>query len=262
MIRKFAAIGLSTVLLAACVPPPTQAPTPPPAPLPADTAVPAEPTEGQPLSPVDVRAMTCATLMAATDDDRAYASAFLLGYRSALKHMRTIEIKKIVAVEEAALAKCRDTPQAIASKVYAEALSRVGMESAPHEPRGRRGIRWEPVPTPQEPGAQHQTIPPMTPQPMAQPPAAPPPAWAAPVPQPPAAPTQQVAPPTPAPQPPAPPPPAPPAAQETAAPAPQPPASAPQPPAAQEPAAAPASPPAAPPEPTPQPPASQEQKPQ
>jgi len=135
MFRKVVVIGLGAMLLAACAPVPAETPQPAPPPSPAAAASEADMTEGQPLAPVDVRAMTCKTLTSATDDDKAYASMFLLGYRSALLRLRTIEIKKIEAVEETALAQCVATPDALATKVFAAALVRIQREGEP-------AIRW------------------------------------------------------------------------------------------------------------------------
>src|SRR5580704_13440121 len=138
MIRNAAIIGLGATLLAACVPVPAKGPNPPPAPEPqaeSTTATSAEPTEGKPLAPVDVRKLTCATLSGASDDDKAYATSFLLGYRSALIHSRTIEIKRIEAVEIAALADCAGKPDARAPKIFAAALARIGPGGEIREPR-------------------------------------------------------------------------------------------------------------------------------
>jgi hypothetical protein len=242
MIRKVAVIGLSAALLAACVPPPpqTQTAAPQQPTSAAPEAVPPDIAEGQPLARVDVRAMTCAALLAATDDDRAYASTFLVGYRSALLHMRTIEVKKIEAAEDDALAHCRSTPQALASRVFREALRRVGMEvvpgsplagapaagtpstgvTAPDEPRSPH-MRYRYVNPPPEPTTMIPATPVATPPPPAQPPAqqpAPPPAAA---PQPAAQPSAPPTPASPVPaQEPAASPPSAPAAQEPASPSP------------------------------------------
>jgi len=93
--------------------------------------------------------MTCATLNSAADDDKAYASTFLLGYRSALTHSHTIEVKRIEAVEEAALADCATKPEAMATKVFAAALAKIAAGAAnPLETPGtiskatRCGTRW------------------------------------------------------------------------------------------------------------------------
>jgi hypothetical protein len=123
MIPNITIIGLAAALLVACAPVPGQAPSPPPPEVEAPPP-PAEPVEAR-LAPVDVRKMTCATLTSASDDDKAYASTFLLGYRSALTHSHTIEVTQIEAVEDAALADCAARPDALAGKVFADALLKV-----------------------------------------------------------------------------------------------------------------------------------------
>lgn len=138
MIRNAVIIGLGATLLAACVPvQPPQGPKPPAAAEPAspsDLTAKFEPPEGQPLAPVDVRKLTCKTLSGSSDDDKAYATSFLLGYRSALIHSHTIEIKRIEAVEEAALADCATKPDALATKVFAAALAKIGPGGEIREP--------------------------------------------------------------------------------------------------------------------------------
>jgi hypothetical protein len=246
--------GLSLSLLAACAPVPAHAPKPP-APLEAEPAAPAataeppappgEPTEGQPLAPVDERTMTCAALSSASDDDKAYAASFLLGYRSALIHSHAIDTKQIEAIEIAALADCATTPTALASKVFAVELIKIGAGTAPRPSYPLyppyRGFHRA-LPAQAAPGqlAPDQT-PPLQTEPNQAPPmqyapaqttpaqATPPwepPSEAAPAPTPTPAPT-----PAPAPSPPTPPP--------AAEPSPAPPTPAPAPPAASPPAASP-----------------------
>jgi len=130
MIQKAAALGLAALLLSSCGPLPKQAPPPPSSASapesasqdPAQLAAAPEP----PMAPTDVRSITCGKLSGAQDDDKAYASTFLLGYRSALMRTHTIDIKRIEAVEEAALAECATKPDAKASQVFHEALLRIG----------------------------------------------------------------------------------------------------------------------------------------
>ena len=98
------------------------------------------------LPPVDVRAMTCRTLMSTSDDDKAYASTFLLGYRAALTRVHTIDVKKIEAVEEAALAQCAASPDAIANKVFAAALVKVERAERSSTPPIRFRRRLNPPP--------------------------------------------------------------------------------------------------------------------
>jgi hypothetical protein len=117
MSPKFAMIGLTGALLAACAPvaPPPATPAPPPAPV-AEAPVAS-------TAPIDVRSFTCASLLAASDDDRGYASMFFLGYRAALAHARTIEIAKIEAIEETALSACAASPNMPAGQAFAQALA-------------------------------------------------------------------------------------------------------------------------------------------
>ena len=114
------------------------------------------------MAPTDVRSMTCATLTSAQDDDKAYASTFLLGYRSALVHTHTIDIKRIEVVEEAALADCATKPEAKASHVFHAALLRIGPGGEPRTVRHRRrqspaqgtagqGVPEQPAPEPAAP---------------------------------------------------------------------------------------------------------------
>jgi hypothetical protein len=120
MSPKFAVIGLTGALLAACAPvaPPPASPAPPPAPAAAAPEAAVAST-----APIDVRSFTCASLLAASDDDRGYASMFFLGYRAALAHTRTIEIAKIEAIEETALSACAASPTMPAGQAFAEALA-------------------------------------------------------------------------------------------------------------------------------------------
>jgi hypothetical protein len=121
MSPKFAMIGLTGALLAACAPvaPPPATPAPPPAPA----AVPAPEAVAASTAPIDVRSFSCASLLAASDDDRGYASMFFLGYRAALAHTRTIEIAKIEAIEETALTTCAASPTMPAGQAFAQALA-------------------------------------------------------------------------------------------------------------------------------------------
>jgi hypothetical protein len=232
MIRNAVIIGLGATLLAACQPmPPPHGPTPPSSPEPqAEATTNPEPPEGKPLAPVDVRKLTCATLSGSSDDDKAYATSFLMGYRSALIHSRTIEIKRIEAVEQAALADCSGKPDAFASKIFAAALARIGPGGELREPHHehRRGPptlaapgaampdQQPPTPDQSTPAIQYSPTPsapsPMTPTPMAPtPPPTPPQVAPAPV-----APAQVTPPPPPSSTPPPrelPPPPAPPPIQ-------------------------------------------------
>jgi hypothetical protein len=120
---KFAVIGLLAALLAACAPasapPPAAAPAPPP---PAAEPAPA-PEPAAATAPVVIRTLSCAELLGATDDDRAAASMFIIGYRAALAHSRALAIGQIEGIEEAALAICAKNPKMTAINAFGKALA-------------------------------------------------------------------------------------------------------------------------------------------
>src|ERR1700744_2729000 len=119
MLPKIAVVGL-LFATAACAPMPRTAPTvPPTAASEADVASPADmktadagksgdalEPDMQAMPPTDVRTMKCSTINSAGDDDKAYASTFLLGYRSALMHLHVIDTKLIDSILQAAVAEC------------------------------------------------------------------------------------------------------------------------------------------------------------
>jgi len=146
MSPKITVVGLMLLATAACAPIPK--PTVPPTPgapgtgaeanaaspqadakpdakpaADADAGKPSDPQEPdmQAMPPTDVRTMKCAVINAAGDDDKAYASTFLLGYRSALAHMHVIDPKRIDSILQAAVAECAGKPNALAFRVFAEA---------------------------------------------------------------------------------------------------------------------------------------------
>ena len=128
MKATFAVLGL-LAMLAACAPLPPPAP-PPPAPETASAAKPAksddaDEPEMKALPPTDVRVMKCAVINSASDDDKAYASTFLLGYRSAMVHLSTVDTKQIDAILQAAVADCAAKPDAVAYKIFAAVQTKV-----------------------------------------------------------------------------------------------------------------------------------------
>src|SRR5579863_6154186 len=147
-------VGLAVMTLAGCAPMPPPAPSPPSgSPAAAETAnatagpVAAAPTtattdpqepEMKALPPVDVRAMPCAMLNSASDDDKAYAATFLLGYRSAMVHAHIIDTKQIDAILQAAVTDCAANPAANAYRVFAAAqIKAAAGERPPHRMRHR-----------------------------------------------------------------------------------------------------------------------------
>jgi hypothetical protein len=146
MSPKIAVIGWMLLAMAACAPLPNSVPphAPPPAAGPeAAAAPPSSPNAGAPsdlqepdmqaMPPTDVRTMKCSVINSAGDDDKAYASTFLLGYRSALAHMHVIDTKRIDAILQAAVGQCAAKPDALAYKVFADAEIKV--YAADHPPR-------------------------------------------------------------------------------------------------------------------------------
>jgi len=118
MNAKLAIAGMAGMLLAACAPVPPPAPTAPP---PVATA-PAPPPPPPWAEKIKLSTFTCRDLLAADDDDRAYASMIFLGYRLALAHSGTVVIGEVEGIEEAALAACVASPEMTASRAFAEAL--------------------------------------------------------------------------------------------------------------------------------------------
>jgi hypothetical protein len=127
-----AVFGLMT-MLAGCVPPPQygMAPSPPMQQTEkSDTGLPEQP-EFKPMPATDVRRMKCSTLNSASDDDKAYASTFLLGYRSGMVHSHVLDTKQIDTVVQAAVAECAAKPEESAYKVFATAQIKAAMAERP-----------------------------------------------------------------------------------------------------------------------------------
>jgi hypothetical protein len=130
----FAGLGL-VAMLAGCVPMPPpygMAPSPPQqAAERQGTGLPEEP-EFKPMPRADVRQMRCATLNSASDDDKAYASTFLLGYRSAMVHSHVLDTRQIDAIVQAAVAECAAKPEASAYRVFS--VAQIKVAAAEHPP--------------------------------------------------------------------------------------------------------------------------------
>ena len=121
MISKLAFIALPVMLLAACAPMPP--PAPPPAPVPAAPPLPAPAPAPVSTVPIPIRSLSCAELLGATDDDRAAASMFFIGYRAALAHVHDLAISQIEAIEETALSACAALPTMPAVRAFADAVA-------------------------------------------------------------------------------------------------------------------------------------------
>ena len=121
MISKLAVIALPVLLLAACAPPPAPAPTPAPAPAPA-APPPPPPEPAVSTAPIPIRTLSCAEMIGASDEDRAAASMFFIGYRAALAHVHNLSIAEIQAIEQKALTICAAHPKMPAAAAYGKAV--------------------------------------------------------------------------------------------------------------------------------------------
>jgi hypothetical protein len=105
MISKLTLIALPALLLAACAqpsPPPAAAP----APMPPPAAAPPPPEAAASTAPIPIRTLSCAELLGASDDDRAAASMFFIGYQAAASGVHNLSIAQIQAIEGKALSIC------------------------------------------------------------------------------------------------------------------------------------------------------------
>jgi hypothetical protein len=121
MISKLAVIALPVLLLAACAPPPP-APAPAPAPAAPPTPPPTPPEPAVSAAPIPIRTLSCAEMLGATDDDRAAASMFFIGYRAALAQVHNLSIPQIQAIEQKALSICAAHPNLPAARAYGTAV--------------------------------------------------------------------------------------------------------------------------------------------
>jgi hypothetical protein len=120
MISKLALISLSVVLLAACAPVPAPAPAPLPPPPPA--APPPPPPEPVSTAPIPIRSLPCSELLGASDDDRAAAAMFFIGYQASRAQIRNLTISQIESIERKALSACAVNPTMPAVRAFAVAV--------------------------------------------------------------------------------------------------------------------------------------------
>jgi len=120
MTCRTAILGVLGLALAACAP---AAPPPAPAPAQPPPAAAAPAPEALSTAPIPIRSLSCADLLGASDDDRAAASMFFIGFRAALAHVHGLSISQIEAIEETALATCAKNPKLTASTAFAEAVA-------------------------------------------------------------------------------------------------------------------------------------------
>ena len=107
---KLAVVLLSGVLFA-CVPPPPEAPAPAPAPPPPS---PAAAAPAQPAVPanrwVSIRSVKCQRLLELSEDDRAAASMFYIGYQASRVRARVVDVGALPSTEAEAISYCQEFP--------------------------------------------------------------------------------------------------------------------------------------------------------
>jgi hypothetical protein len=121
MISKLTLIALPALLLAACAqpsPPPAAAP----APMPPPAAAPPAPEPAASTAPIPIRTLSCAELIGASDDDRAAASMFFIGYQAAASGVHNLSIAQIQAIEGKALSICAQHQAMPAVRAYHTAV--------------------------------------------------------------------------------------------------------------------------------------------
>src|SRR5215469_9224332 len=102
-----AAVVLISSLLFACAPPPASAPAPaPPPPAPAPAAESAMTAHNI----VAIRNVRCDALLKLSEDDRAAASMFYIGYTASRRGRGRIDVAELSGIEAAALGYCTAYP--------------------------------------------------------------------------------------------------------------------------------------------------------
>lgn len=104
MNAKAAVAVLISGLLFACAPIPAPAPAPPPPPAPAPESALTE------HHIVTIRAVQCDALLKLSEDDRAAASMFYIGYTASRRGRATIDVAELSGLEAAALGYCAADP--------------------------------------------------------------------------------------------------------------------------------------------------------
>jgi len=117
MYGKIVVVLLSGLLFACAQPqPPATSAPPAPPPAPAPTA--------ESLSPdriVSIRGASCGDLLRLSDEDRAAASMFYIGYQSSRLRARTVNVNAIPDVEVEAVEYCTAHPDRTAAEAFAKA---------------------------------------------------------------------------------------------------------------------------------------------
>src|SRR5215471_13329850 len=118
MNAKAAVVLMSGLVLFACAPPPTPAPVPPPPP----PAAPAPDTAMTERHIVTIRTVQCDALLKLSEDDRASASMFYIGYTASRRRQAKIDVAEVSGLEAAALGYCTAYPNWPAAAAFYQAF--------------------------------------------------------------------------------------------------------------------------------------------
>ena len=116
------AVVLASSLLFACVPPPPEPAAPPP---PAPVAAPAPAPAPAPANRwVSIRAVRCERLLELSEDDRAAASMFYIGYQASRLRVKAVNVGAIPSTEAEALSYCQQFPNRTVLAAFQRAYGR------------------------------------------------------------------------------------------------------------------------------------------
>jgi len=118
MMNAKAAVVLIAGLLFACVPPPAPAPAPPPL-----AAAPAPESAMTERHIVAIRTVQCDALLKLSEDDRASASMFYIGYTASRRRQAKIDVAEVSGLEAAALGYCAAYPNWPAATAFNKAFA-------------------------------------------------------------------------------------------------------------------------------------------
>lgn len=126
-------IILLSGILVACAQPqsPEATAQPEPASAPAAAVAPAQaPAQAASAEPmqadhfVNIQRATCDNLLKLSEEDRAAATMFYVGYQSSRVRATTINVSSIPSIQAQALAYCEENPRRTVAQAFAQAYSR------------------------------------------------------------------------------------------------------------------------------------------
>jgi len=121
--KKIATAALLSGLLVACAPQPAPAPAPTPPPAAAPAPEPSLTAAGRASRIVAIRAVKCETLLTLSEEDRAAASMFYIGYTASQRRRGKIDVAELSGIEAAALGYCATFPNAPTAAAFNNAFA-------------------------------------------------------------------------------------------------------------------------------------------